>query len=205
MTALPASGGALTGRQYSPSPPSPINLTTEGQVDWAHWGNGGAQVFDHKTGVPQQISNVTFIGTSAVNWLSDNPTAFSWTDGTPNTTATNTLTGIRVSSVGNGFEITVPADTNLKTVKLYTGFWYSQAKLEATLSDGSSPTIVNTSLGGSSGPTSGIYSLSYRAASGGQLLRIRYTIQTDYNSPNGNISLQAITLTSEAILTFRQL
>jgi hypothetical protein len=194
VTALAVSGGTLTGRKYSPSPPGPINLTTEGQVDWAHWGNGGAQVFDHKAGVTQQISNVTFIGTSAVNWLSDNPTAFSWTDGTPNTTATNTLTGILVSSVGNGFEITVPADTNLRTVKLYTGFWYAQARLEASLSDGSSPTFVDTTLGGSSGPTNGIYSLSYRAASNGQVLRLRYTIQTDYNSPNGNISLEAVTL-----------
>ena len=112
---------------YSPSPPAPINLTTEGQVDWAHWGNGGAQVFDHKSGVTQQISNFTLIGTSGVSWMNNNPTAFSWTDGTPTTAATNAQTGIFVSSAGNGFQITVPADTNLKTVKLYTGFWYAQA------------------------------------------------------------------------------
>jgi hypothetical protein len=194
VTALPASGGTLTGRMYSPSPPSPVNLSTEGQVDWAHWGNGGSQVYDHKAGVTPQISNVTIIGTSAVNWLADNPTSFSWSDGTPNTTATNNQTGIVVSSAGSGFEITVPADANVKTVKLYTGFWYSRARLEATLSDGSGATFVDTNLGGSGGPTNGIYSLSYRAASSGQLLRLRYTIQTDYNPPNGTISLEAVTL-----------
>ena len=198
VTALPVSGGSLTGRMYSPPQPNSVDLTTAGSLDWAHWGNGSAQAFDHKNGVLQQISNVTLIGTSAVNWLNDNPTTFSWTDGTPTATASNNTTGIFVSSAGNGFEITVPADTSLKTVKVYTGFWFSQAKLEATLSDGSAPVYVDTSLGGSTGVVNGIYSLTYRAASAGQVLRLRYTVLTDYSPPNGNVALEAVTLASGA-------
>jgi Bacterial Ig domain/IPT/TIG domain len=198
VTALPVSGGSLTGRVYSPPQPHSVDLTATGSLDWAHWGNGSPQAFDHKNGVLQQISNITVIGTSAVNWLDDNPTTFSWTDGTPTATASNNRTGIFVSSAGNGFEITVPADTNLKTVKVYTGFWFSQTKLEATLSDGSAPVYVDTSLGGSTGVVNGIYSITYRAASAGQVLRLRYTVLTDYNPPNGNLALEAVTLASGA-------
>lgn len=194
VTVFQAVGGTLTGKLYWPST-TPINLTTEGELDWAHWGNGGPQVFDHKTGVSQQISNVTIIGNSSANWLNDNPTPFSWTDGIPNATGTNNRTGIFVSSAGNGFEITVPADVNFKTVRIFTGFWYSQTKLEATLSDGSAPTFVETSLGGTA-VQNGIYALSYRAASDGETLRIRYTILTDYNPPFGNIALEAVTLSN---------
>ena len=195
VTVFPAIGGTLTGKLHWPST-TPVNLTTEGELDWAHWGNGGAQVFDHKAGVPQQISNVTIIGNVSPAWLADNPTPFSWTNGTPNASASNNRTGIFVGSAGNGFEITVPADVNFKTVRIFTGYWYSQTKLEASLSDGSAPTFVETSLGGTGAVQNGIYALSYRAASDGETLRIRYTVLTDYNPPFGNVALEAVTLSN---------
>ncbi len=195
ITALPVDGGAIAGGLLVPNPPGSINLTTEGTLDWAHWGNGGAKVFDHKTGVTQQISDATLIGTSAASWFADYATLFNWTDGTPNATGTNNKTGIFVSSIGNGFEITVPADTTYRTVRLFTGFWNSQTKLEAALSDGSAPAFVNTSFGGTN-LQDGIYAISYRAASAGQTLRLRYTILTDYIPPFGNIRLAAVTLST---------
>ena len=53
---------------------------------------------------------------------------------------------------------------------------------------------MDTSLGAPGAVLNGIYALSYRAASNGQKLRLRYTIQTDYNPPYGNIAIEAITL-----------
>lgn len=194
VTVFPAVGGTLTGKLYSPST-TLVNLTTEGTLDWAHWGNGGAQVFDHKAAVTPQISNVTMIGNASASWLQDNPTPFTWTDGVPTGSASNNRTGIFVSSAGNGFEVTLPADTTFKTVRIYTGFWYAQAKLEAVLSDGSAPNFVDTSLGGTA-TQNGIYALSYRAASDGETLRLRYTVFTDNNPPLGNVALEAITLSS---------
>lgn len=196
VTALAVTGGSLSGRTFSPSAANPVNLTTEGTLDWAHWGIGDSQVFNHKIGVTQQISNITYIGTSTVNWLSDNPTTFNWTDGTPTATATNTATGIATNSVGNGFELSVPADTNLKTLRLYVGAWYARGRLEATLSDGSAPVFVDTSVNGDAGTVNGIYTISYSAASSGERLRIRYVVATDYFAPYGNITLEAATLVS---------
>jgi hypothetical protein len=190
ITALPASGGTLSAVTY-PRSASPINLTTEGVLDWAHWGNGAAPVFDHKAGVTQQISNVSFIGTSVVEVFQDGFSPFSWTDGTPNATASNNVSGIFVSNAGSGFEITLPADTNFRTARLYGGSWYAQPRLELALSDGSAPTLIDTSSGGS-GLISTTYVFTYRAASNGQILRIRYTDPTNFS----NIRLEAVTLTS---------
>src|SRR5882672_3512163 len=127
------SGGTLTGRMYIPTQPNLVNLTAEGSVDWAHWGNGGPTVFDHKSGVTQQISNFTNIGTGQVFGFGDNPSGFSWTDGTPAASATDVHTGVFLIGVGNGFQFTIPADTNLKTVRINLGLWMARGRFEASV------------------------------------------------------------------------
>jgi hypothetical protein len=193
MSALSVSG-SLAGRLLTPSTPSSVNLSARGPADWSHWATSTPASFDHKSGVSQQISNYTLIGTATPSRLADNPTTFSWTDGTPTASATNTPTGIFVSGSGNGFELTVPADESLKTLKLYTGLWASQARLEATLSDGSAPAFVDTSLRNTGGTSNGVYTLTFNAASAGQTLNIKYTVFTDYNAPYGNVTLEAAAL-----------
>jgi hypothetical protein len=136
-------GGSISASMVS-SPVGSIDLTAAGIIDWAHWGRNGPSTFDHKAGVtPQKITNVTKIGTGGLSWFADCPTTFSWTDGTPTLNVSNTPTGINTNgAVGNGFEITVPADTTTKTLRVYVGVWFTQGKLEATLSDVSAPAYV---------------------------------------------------------------
>jgi len=187
-------GGSLTG-SIVVSPVGSVNLTSEGTIDWAHWGRNGPTAFNHKANVVQKIPNVTKIGPGALNWFADCPTTFTWTNGTPTAAITNTPTGINTNgSVGNGFEINVPADRNVKTLKLYVGVWFTQGKLEATLSDGSAPAYVDTSQNKNNGASSGLYTISYKAASAGQTLKVRFTILTQYFSPNGNVAWEAATL-----------
>jgi Bacterial Ig domain/FG-GAP-like repeat/FG-GAP repeat len=189
-------GGTLSGR-LSMLPPHEVNLSTEGSVDWAHWGLNGSDKFDHKTNVSQQISNYTKIGTEPVNWLNDNPTTFSWTDGTPTASVSNTATGVHISGVANGFELTMPADTNVKTLRLYLGLWRVQGKLEAILSGGSAPSFIDNSLDNNGGTSNGVYVISFRAASSGQTLKIRYTVAASY-AEGGNVTLEAATLVDGA-------
>jgi hypothetical protein len=187
-------GGSMTGSMVA-SPLGTVDLTTAGTLDWGHWGASGPLSFDHKAGVTQQISNFTKIGSGGLSWFLDCPTGFSWTDGTPTQSASGTLTGINTSgSVGNGFEINVPAGTNLRTLKLYVGVWYTQGKLEAALSDGSAPAYVDTSLNKNNGSSFGLYTINFKAASNGQNLKIRFTILNQYFSPNGNVAWEAATL-----------
>ena len=189
-------GGTLTGRIFSPTQPNLVNLTTEGELDWAHWGNGGPTAFNHKNGT-QQISNFTVIGNETVFSLADNPTGFTWTDGTPTASATNVHTGVFLIGVGNGFEFTVPADTNVKTFKINLGLWRARGMLKATLSDGSAGPFIDSSLVNETGTSNGLYTISFAAASAGQTLTIRYTGQTIFHS-SGNVTLESASLMNGA-------
>ena len=187
-------GGLITGNILL-SPTGPVDLTTEGVFDWTHWGLNGPTAFNHKGLITPKITNFTLIGTGAVNWFLDSASTFSWIDGTPTQSASNTWAGVNTNGVvGNGFEIRVPADTNLKTLKLYVGAWYAQGKLEATVSDGSAPAYINSALNNNGGGIFGLYTISYKAGSPGQTLKVRYTILNQYFAPNGNIGLKAAIL-----------
>ncbi|MEJ7712617.1 MAG: hypothetical protein WKF84_22910 [Pyrinomonadaceae bacterium] len=50
-------------------------------MDWAHWGLSSTTSFNHKGGTPQQISNYTRIGSGTVKRYTNNPTAYTWSDG----------------------------------------------------------------------------------------------------------------------------
>ncbi len=120
--------------------------------------------------------------------------SYTWSDGSPTTTA-NTKTCVYLVGVNNGFQITVPADTTQRTLKLYAGLWSASGRLEATLSDGSAPMFVDTTLSNSSDTSNRVYSLKYRARSAGQTLTVKWTLNTAYSSW-ANVTIQAATLVS---------
>ena len=189
-------GGSINGSMVT-SPAGSVDLTAAGGIDWGHWGRNGTTTYDHKANITAKITNFTKLGSGGWSWFADCPTTFSWSDGTPAQNILNTPTGINTNGVvGNGFEITVPADTNSRTLNMYVGVWFTQGKLEATLSDASAPVYVNSSLNNNAGASFGVYTINYKAASPGQNLKVRFTIQTQYFSPNGNVAWEAATLQS---------
>ncbi|HXG68502.1 MAG TPA: Ig-like domain-containing protein [Blastocatellia bacterium] len=190
------SNASLSGNVAVLSAGSMVDLTAEGAIDWAHWGLNSVNSFDHKAGASQPISNYSPVGTQLAQRLTDSPAAFSWTDGTPTLSIAGTTTGISVSSTNNGFQISVPADTNLKTLRLYVGVGFARGRLEATLSDNSAPAYLDASLVNSTGVTNGVYTISFKAGSSGQMLTVKYTVSFDYSVPNGNVSLASATLFS---------
>ena len=95
----------------------------------------------------------------------------------------------------------MPADTTSRTVKVYVGVWGAQGKLEATLSDSSASAYVDTSVtdpGGSSDGIARVYTLTYRAASSGQTLTVKWTVETMHEAQWGNVTLQAATLVTNS-------
>ncbi len=191
VTITVASTPVLTGSVTTPA--GPVNLTAQGTADWAHWGLSSATSFNHKN-APQQISNFTNIGSGTVNRYAGDPFGFSWTNGTPTLSATTT-SGVWRSGVGRGFQLTMPADTSNRTLKLYVSTSSAQGKLEVSLSDGSAPAYIDTSLthGGSGANTHGVYTINYRAASSGQTLTVKWTVLTA-SASFGNVTMQAATL-----------
>jgi hypothetical protein len=187
----PASGGLLSGSNAVT--PANVNLTTEGTVDWSHWGLSTATSFNHKNNVTQQISNITPLGGGTIQRYANNPNTYSWSDGTPTANVSSTAAGVYVAGANNGFQVTVPADTTQRTLKLYVGLWAAGGKLEATLSDGSASSYIDTSLVNSTGTSNRVYSLTYQAASSGQTLTVKWTVNTTFNQWS-NVTLQAAAL-----------
>src|ERR1044071_5823811 len=185
-------GGSLSAT--STMPPSSLDLTLEGTADWAHWGLITNSSFDHKASVPQQISNFSVFGTNPVTQFADNFTAYSWSDGTPNPSATNTATGVFITGITNGFQIHVPADTSSRRLKVYVGLYGAQGNFQGYLSDSSAKALTDTSLSNVFDNSYAVYTLDYAAASAGQSLIIQYRSYTRYDQQFGNVTLQAATL-----------
>lgn len=177
------------------TPSGTQNLTSLGSLDWAHWGLTSIPSFDHKATGGSQISDYSVVNGQAglVTNFSGNPFGYTWTDGTPHTSVTNTTTGVYISGANRGFQISVPADTNVRIVTLYAGVYATTGKFVAHLSDGSAPDFIDTSLS-STGSAAGAYQITYQAASAGQNLTLTFT---NFGSA-GNVNLQAATLSSSA-------
>jgi hypothetical protein len=99
------------------------------------------------------------------------------------------VNGVYVGGLGNGFQISAPADTTTRTLTVYVGGYASGGKLTAHLSDGSAADYGSTSLSGS-GHYDGVYTLTYKAGAAGQKITVTW-IQT---SGSGNVTLQGAAL-----------
>src|SRR6266700_3690146 len=187
-------GGRLTGSMAAVAQGSVVDLASEGVADWAHWGLVTENSFDHKAGVVSLVSNYSVIGAEPAYPYADNFNGYTWTNGTPTATATNTTTGVYVVGLGDGFQVTAPADTPSKTLKLYVGTYGARGKLLAFLSDFTAPTYQDTSLDNAGNGSGAVYAFSYLAASAGQTIIVRFKVSNMHDSSYGNVTLQAATL-----------
>ena len=179
-------GGVMT------MPTTTQDLTALGTGDWTHWGLNNA--VDRKTGVTASISNLTVVGSAPLAYYGNNPFGYSWTNGQPDGVVTNTATGVYVQGAGNGFQVTVPADTTPRTVIVYAGVYRAQATVTAQLSDLSAATYMNTALVNNSNASSAAYAITYQAASASQKLTITVVETAPAGDPSGNVTLQSVAL-----------
>ena len=184
-------GGTLTGSLAILGSTPIYDLTTEGTGDWILWGVDQAAPFSRKFGVGAQISPYTPIGNHRVYPFDDGRVVFQYRDGDARLARIVSASGVQVFEAGNGFELTVPAVTSTRTLRLYVGAEQARGRVTAFLSDGSAQVFAST-LDGASDPIDGVYAVSYRSTSDGQTLTIRYTLDLDYG--HGSILLEAASL-----------
>jgi hypothetical protein len=168
--------------------PLQVNLTSPQNLDWIHWGRVSATLPDRKGGITPLISDYT-----AVNGplsASSGNIGFSWTDEYNQASVSETQADVESFAAGGGFQITVPADTSVKTLNLYVEVFSGQGQLQASLSDGSAPVISDQSVIDSD-IASKVYSIDFRAGSPNQTLTVTFTSL----NPAGGVGLQAATLT----------
>jgi len=162
--------GELTGSGAG-LPPTAwyVNLTTEGTLDWAHWGFLTASSFDHKKS-KSEISKGTPVGTPTQ--YGGYPITFTWSDGEP-TAAATTPSGLFFSGTGT-FSFQANADDKVtRTLKVYAAWLSCTGTVRARLSDASAPEWTGPvpppgSAGAGNVPV--VYTFNYRAGSKGQTL-----------------------------------
>ena len=189
-------GGGQVSGSNDQSVVKPVDLTAAGDSDWAFWGNNSAGTHlppsgltpsETKAGGGRQISDLSIVngdGTPARGFggFPDSalPFDFDWTDGAPDATGTAALGGVAAPTLGQGLSFTVPADTSMRKLTIWTSAHYADGTLTAHLSDGSAPDFVQTihALPSSPGPSQNlpaVFTLDYRAANDGQTLTVTWT------------------------------
>jgi hypothetical protein len=160
-----------------------VSLTNEGTVDWTHFGLTTASDVNRKSG-PMSIA-VTMQGTVA-RFASYAP-MFNWTDGTPTTSAT-THAGVYVTGQGNGYTITAPTGTTLRTMRVYVSQNNATSAFVAHLSDGSVADVMIPHSVGVTDATQ-VYTVNFRTAAPATL-----TVTFTNANPPGDVDLLAVTI-----------
>ncbi|GEM_PF-2449537 len=202
LTQWAVQGAEISGWATWSEGPS-YDLTALGTVDWAHWGHGGSDPsFDHKSTGGGQISDLTQIAASGKPFGVADPApkwSVSWTDGTPTASATADGRYYYTEGLGNGWSLTVPADTSPRKFFLLCGGWGTHGTLTAELSDGSAA-AYSVDLWDTSAPNpetsmehySYLVQINYQAAAAGQTLTIRYIkAQNDPRWNSGSVDIKA--------------
>jgi len=200
-------GGSLSVQKSDIASPN-IDLNAQGTGDWILWGplNTGDLIIDNpglilarKSGVAPLVSNYKPIGNHGIGaFIFVN--GLSFTDGNQPYSSGSDLF---VHGRNNGFEITAAADTSPRTLRLYVGAKSARGKLTAFLSDGSAAVVTDNSFdfpspadaNGLDGTA--VYTVTYGAASSGQTLTLRYTVDVDYGG--GQVALIGATLSGDPV------
>jgi len=173
--AAAAGGGKLAGALASM--PASVDLTSVGTIDWVQWpGNV------RKAGVPPRISGPTLVGRGAVAIPGPGPESLRWNDGMP-VVMGSANEAMSVSGTGRGFAVTVPADPTPRKLVLFVGATNANGRLVARLSDDSASEFVNVPVRKVGAHWSGVYTLTYQAASPGQTLEVKWTLARGVPSP----------------------
>lgn len=185
-----AIAGILTGSATSSA--SAVNLTSEGNLDWEHWGDGGLNR-KNRFNLPQtaSLSDYAMVGAGNVLAYGDDPRPVNWTDGLPTVNDFGNTNGLAISGIGQGFSFVATADTTTRTLLVHVGGSLSGGTLTAHLSDDSAASFVDTTSA-AGGQYDRNYTLTYRAASAGQLLTILWVM----SSGTGSVSLSAAALST---------
>ena len=130
---------------------------------------------NRKAGGGAQITTYTPVGSGTVFGYPDDLRPLSWTGGAPTASSSNNFNGVYNSGIGNGFTFTAPADTTVRTLTVHAGGWLSGGTLKACLSDGSAATYTDVTPA-VTGQFDRNYTLTYRASSPGQMLRVIWTM-----------------------------
>lgn len=181
-----------------------LNLTSSSIAEWAIWGQGTSTSLSptNRSLGSSGISNLTGItnGYNSLRGLGQfgnyGGTSFQWSNGSPTGSASSVYAGLQYNSqsytgVGEGFSLTTLADTQTRTVNVYSTVHVGTMRMTASLSDSSAAPLVidSTGYGNNFAHT---YSFTYSANSAGQTLTLDLRLLS--GGSNANVAIQGVTL-----------
>jgi hypothetical protein len=179
------SGSLLTGT--ATAPPSSVDLTAEGVLDWRHWGLN--DMVDFKMTAGNRISDYTGVGSGTISNANETRgLTFDWSDGSPRMSVTGAPYATMVAGTGDGFEISVPAEAAMHTLAVYVSGENDTGVLTASLSDGCVGDYTSTAT--DSQIFLAVHRLTFRSAAAGARLRVRWVMTAGV----GAVGLHAATL-----------
>lgn len=168
----------------------PVNLTTEGKIDWICWRSDDPHGEVRRRSGGKLFTPLKLLSgaTPELAKSESGPSrAFIWSDG-------DSLLPDKVAYPGfhtaDGFMFSVKVDTAPHTLTVYVGGYKAGGDFAATVSDGSVPTITKSDIALGEGYYSRAYKIHFRASSPGQSVHIVWK----KSRGEGNVSIQGATL-----------
>lgn len=177
-----------------------MNLTDVGNIDWVHvTGNG-----NNRKDIATPIIEVEKLNANeAMTTLTDSPVAYSWTDGTPDVSATDNrqggvynwqngvdgTTGVPITE-DTGYSIKIPAESYPRVLTFVSGVWNSDAEISLFVNGDTTPIYTNAELTAGSSVVNKKYTINIR--SGNSVEIICKFVKKSHNY--GNLNLSAVSL-----------
>ena len=176
--------------------PSGADLTLEGNLDWVQFDTNDYTNYNRKNISVPLIQNVTRETVNqADERYSPTDTLYSFTDGTRTASGTSNAALVMVNA-GASLEFTLPASTNPRYVKIYTGAWASDLQMTLSINGQVQLTDSYSQPEPSKPGKSQVFSLQYQTEGNTDEVKVRLEILKTYSSGSysGNATVQAITL-----------
>jgi len=187
------SGNVLTGKVDVTN--TTQDLTSTGTTDWVSWGINSANDNDHKDTTSMLPLNFDHVGNGDYEYSGGGGMPLIWHDGKITKNGSNQQKGVTVCGLNNGFGFAIPATQQTQVLRLYVNAWRGRGQLIATLTDKSISPYTDTTLANENGNQSGVYTITFKAASSGQSLLVHWTAADAYI--NKCVVIQAVTLGSK--------
>lgn len=188
-----------SGVQLATAPaPSTLDLTATGSLDWLHF--DGATL-DRSSDGNGALAAENRDSAGTINRQGDNPTSFSWTNGTSTVTQSGTRTGgvflARNDDFSQpwGWDVTVAAAAEPRTLRFVAGSWQASATLTVTLDGAAAAAAIDNKLTAGGAAVSYLYTISIPAGSAATI-SAQLTNTTDAGG-NGNITLAGVALSEQ--------
>jgi hypothetical protein len=178
-----------------------IDLTSEGRLDWAHWGLNKASDYNHKNIPNPLLWTLASVGTRPITLYSGvSDTTFGWSDGIPTTSAMS-RNGVQVSGVNEGFVVTAPAGVpDARVLRLYVGVLAGTAVFQAKFSDPKADNVYTDLLTSNSATIWNlqVITITYQDSAPGTTMSVTWKVQSGIDAGAApTVHLKAASLGSQ--------